>query len=66
MTDARKTLGQTFQKLKEKWGNFDSNILLSDEVKNMDPEQRKEYLDGITDLYIQADSEGNCEFYEEF
>lgn len=76
-----KTLGETLQRLKEKWGDFDSNILLTDEVKEMDPVKREKFLNEIADLYLQADSEssmsiaraqreayteGNCEFYEEF
>jgi len=75
-----KTLGETITKLKEKWGNYDSEILLNDEVKKMDPEERESYLEGIADLYLQANSEnvramiqaqresyieGNCNLYED-
>jgi hypothetical protein len=75
-----KTLGETITKLKEKWGNYDSEILLNDEVKKMNPEERESYLEQIADLYLQANSEnlramiqaqreayteGNCSFYDD-
>jgi len=74
-------IGETLEKLKERWGNFDSEILLSDEVRTMGVEERKNYLERIADLYLQeAEStderfmiqsqreaylEGNCDFYTE-
>lgn len=75
-----KTLGNTIAKLKEKWGNYDSEILLNDEVRTMSPEEREKYLEQIADLYLEANSEtlrvmiqaqreayteGNCNFYNE-
>jgi hypothetical protein len=74
-----KTLGETITKLKEKWGNYDSEILFTDEVKEMSLEKREEYLEQIVDLYFEADSEnsraiiqaqreayleGNCNLYQ--
>jgi hypothetical protein len=52
-----KTLGETLAKLKERWGEHDSDFLLSSEVRTMSPEERKEYLSKIVDLYLQANSE---------
>ncbi|MFA5070871.1 MAG: hypothetical protein WC511_00695 [Candidatus Pacearchaeota archaeon] len=75
-----KTLGETITALKERWGEHDSDFLYTDEVKEMSPEKRKAYLEGIANLYFEADSEnsramiqaqreayseGNCNFYLE-
>lgn len=52
-----KTFEDTINQLKEKWGNYDSEILLNDEVRTMSPEEREKYLEQIADLYLEANSE---------
>jgi len=47
------SLKETLEELQEKWGNYDSNTLLNDEVKSMNPREREEYLGRIANLYLQ-------------
>lgn len=54
---SKKTFEDIIKQLKEKWGNYDSEILLNDEVRKMNSEEREEYLGRIADLYLEANSE---------
>jgi hypothetical protein len=54
---SKKTFESIICQLREKWGNYDSEILFTKEFKEMSPEKREESLEQITDLYLQAYSE---------
>jgi len=73
------SIGKTLTKLKKRWGEHDSEILFSDEVKEMSPEERRKSLERIADLYLEAGLqeerfiisaqreaylEGNCNLYD--
>jgi hypothetical protein len=75
-----KTLGETLTALKERWGEHDSDFLLSSEVRTMRPKERERYIEQIVDLYFEAEliderfmiqaqreayTEGNCNLYAE-
>ncbi|MCK9568105.1 hypothetical protein M0R72_04090 [Candidatus Pacearchaeota archaeon] len=53
------TLEEITRKLKEKWGDYDSEALLHAEVKTMNHKEREEYLNKIADLYLDSVDEKN-------
>lgn len=50
------SIGNTLECLRKRWGEHDSDFLLSEEVRMMSPEERRERLERIADEYLQADS----------
>jgi len=46
-------IGKILNDLRNKWGNYDSEILFTKEFKEMSPEEREVHIEKIADLYLQ-------------
>ena len=53
MNSIGKTVDEVMENLRKRWGDYDSEILLSCEVRTMEPEERRKSLERIADLYLK-------------